>query len=181
MPVTHHFVFTGRMPFLPPNQQRQSTEGNINSGRCVLKCNASHIDLWTLIVCDAWSMWLHLIVFIYVEFYFSYRIFCVYCQQVAILGGCAENIVEIAFEFGRNIGIAFQVSCGVLVWKLSNNENKFKLYVCIYVSFGQGFSLLWTHTLRLLYSRPIVLTQKGRSQVDDVCECVCGWRVRRGE
>ena len=26
-PVPHHSVFTGRMPFLPPNQQRQSTEG----------------------------------------------------------------------------------------------------------------------------------------------------------
>jgi len=24
---THHSVFTGRMPFLPPNQQHQSTEG----------------------------------------------------------------------------------------------------------------------------------------------------------
>jgi len=24
---THHSVFTGRMPFLPPNQWRQSTEG----------------------------------------------------------------------------------------------------------------------------------------------------------
>jgi len=24
---THHLVFTGRMLFLPPNQQRQSTEG----------------------------------------------------------------------------------------------------------------------------------------------------------
>jgi len=31
---------------------------------------------------------------------------------------------------------------------------------------------LWTHTLRPLYSRPIALTQEGRSQVDDVCECV---------
>jgi len=28
MPAPHHSVFTGRMPFLPPNQQRQSTEGN---------------------------------------------------------------------------------------------------------------------------------------------------------
>ena len=28
MPALHHSVFTGRMPFLPPNQQRQSTEGN---------------------------------------------------------------------------------------------------------------------------------------------------------
>jgi len=26
-PVPHHSVFTGRMPFLAPNQQRQSTEG----------------------------------------------------------------------------------------------------------------------------------------------------------
>jgi len=25
-PAPHHFVFTGRMPFLPPNQQCQSTE-----------------------------------------------------------------------------------------------------------------------------------------------------------
>jgi len=42
----------------------------------------------------------------------------------------------------------------------------------LYVSFGQGSSLLWTHTLRPLYSRPIVLTQEGRSLVNDVCECV---------
>jgi len=27
MPAPHHSVFTDRMPFLPPNQQRQSTEG----------------------------------------------------------------------------------------------------------------------------------------------------------
>ena len=27
-PALHRSVFTGRMPFLPPNQQRQSTEGN---------------------------------------------------------------------------------------------------------------------------------------------------------
>jgi len=27
MPVSHHSVFTSRMPFLPPNQQCQSTEG----------------------------------------------------------------------------------------------------------------------------------------------------------
>jgi len=26
----HHSVFTGRMPFLPPNKQRQSTEGKIH-------------------------------------------------------------------------------------------------------------------------------------------------------
>ena len=28
MPAPHRSVFTGRMPFLPPNQQRQSTEGH---------------------------------------------------------------------------------------------------------------------------------------------------------
>ena len=30
-PAPHHSVFTGRMPFLPPNQQRQSTEGVSNA------------------------------------------------------------------------------------------------------------------------------------------------------
>jgi len=28
MPAPHHSFFTGGMPFLPPNQQHQSTEGN---------------------------------------------------------------------------------------------------------------------------------------------------------
>jgi len=45
------------------------------------------------------------------------------------------------------------------------------VYVCMYVSFGQGSSLHWTHTLRPFYSRPIALTQEG-SLVNDVCECV---------
>jgi len=30
-PVPHHSVFTGQMLSLPPNQQRQSTEGNIET------------------------------------------------------------------------------------------------------------------------------------------------------
>jgi len=30
-PAPHHSVFTGRMPFLPPNQQRQSTEGSLKA------------------------------------------------------------------------------------------------------------------------------------------------------
>jgi len=29
----HHSIFTGRMPFLPPNQQRQSTEGLLTKNR----------------------------------------------------------------------------------------------------------------------------------------------------
>jgi len=35
MPAPHHSVFTGRMPFLPPNQQRQSTEGK----KALYKCD----------------------------------------------------------------------------------------------------------------------------------------------
>jgi len=45
---------------------------------------------------------------------------------------------------------------------------EFQPYLCWYVSFGQGSSLLWTHTLRPFYSRPIALTQEGRSLVNDV-------------
>ena len=33
MPAPHCSVFTGRMPFLPPNQQRQSTEGKASACR----------------------------------------------------------------------------------------------------------------------------------------------------
>jgi len=31
MPAPHHSVFTGRMPFLPPNQQRQSAHTNTHT------------------------------------------------------------------------------------------------------------------------------------------------------
>jgi len=31
-PVSHHSVFTGRMPFLSPNQQHQSTKGTHAEG-----------------------------------------------------------------------------------------------------------------------------------------------------
>ena len=33
-PAPHHSVFTGRMPFLPPNQQCQSTEGQNTAINC---------------------------------------------------------------------------------------------------------------------------------------------------
>ena len=39
-PVPHHSVFTGRIPFLPPNQQRQSTEG-------IMYCIQRTRKLWT--------------------------------------------------------------------------------------------------------------------------------------
>jgi len=37
MPASHHSVFTGWMPFLPPNQQHQSTERKLYNG---------HVTLW---------------------------------------------------------------------------------------------------------------------------------------
>jgi len=36
MPTSHHSVFTGRMPFLPPNQQCRSTEGRQYSTQPVI-------------------------------------------------------------------------------------------------------------------------------------------------
>ena len=44
-PAPHHSFFTGRMPFLPPNQQRQSTEGNyIYSTLRAEMCNSFATD-----------------------------------------------------------------------------------------------------------------------------------------
>jgi len=40
MPTSHHSVFTGWMPFLLPNQQHQSIEGNHNK---ITRCNAAKI------------------------------------------------------------------------------------------------------------------------------------------
>jgi len=46
-PAPHYSVFTGRMPFLPPNQQCQSTEGNTdcnNERQSSTKLSYSAID-----------------------------------------------------------------------------------------------------------------------------------------
>jgi len=44
---------------------------------------------------------------------------------------------------------------------------------CMYVVVvPSGRGPAWTHTLRPFYNRPTALTQEGRSEVDDVCECV---------
>ena len=42
MPAPHCSVFTGRMPFLPPNQQRQSTEGNYLRHQYIVFLNLKH-------------------------------------------------------------------------------------------------------------------------------------------
>jgi len=54
------------------------------------------------------------------------------------------------------------------------------LQKCSYRILPAGVQPVLTHTLRPFYSRPIVLTQEGRSLVNDVCECVSDWRVRQG-
>jgi len=47
MPTSHHSgFFTGQMPFLPPNQQHQSTEG-INNEGTDSTINSKHIDTQT--------------------------------------------------------------------------------------------------------------------------------------
>jgi len=44
MPAAHRSVFTGRMPFLPPNQQRHSTEGGSSVNTLII--NQSLMDLF---------------------------------------------------------------------------------------------------------------------------------------
>jgi len=51
-PAPNHSVFTGRMPFLPPNEQRQSTEGKFNIIR-MLVLNA---------IAKNWRVWLYIVV-----------------------------------------------------------------------------------------------------------------------
>ena len=44
MPVPHHSFFTGWMPFLPPHQQRQSTEGILHRQQCPLHKGSSPLQ-----------------------------------------------------------------------------------------------------------------------------------------
>ena len=75
-PTPHHPIFTGQMPFLPPNQQRQSTEGTkplftTNRqlfiehiiGHCVschTKCSVHIISSCTQTQLEGGLQWLHL-------------------------------------------------------------------------------------------------------------------------
>jgi len=47
IPVPHNSFFTGRMPFLPPNEQRQSTEGKLGrlQNECIKSSEKSGTDL----------------------------------------------------------------------------------------------------------------------------------------
>jgi len=76
------------------------------------------------------------------------------------------------------------VPCGRLSWLFVSFLAHINIVYCIIsyrtCSFGQGSSLLWTHVLRPFYDRPIALTQDRKNLVDDVCECVHDWSVRKG-
>ena len=50
-PAPHHSVFTGQMPFLPPNQQRKNTEGITEKNSIVFSQNvlvAVSKDMWAV-------------------------------------------------------------------------------------------------------------------------------------
>jgi len=47
MPVPHHSVFAGRMPFLPANQQRQSTEGRRQSTESTTRQHSKFSSEWS--------------------------------------------------------------------------------------------------------------------------------------
>jgi len=77
------------------------------------------------------------------------------------------------YEFSATSGEELSFPAGAVIKVDAVNSSCFCiLCFSLYVSFGQGSILLWTHMLRPFYSRPIALTQEMRSQVDDVCECV---------
>ena len=52
MPVPYHSSLTDRMPFLPPNQQRQSTEGKIHIVHIVVYILMFHHNHKTTSVCS---------------------------------------------------------------------------------------------------------------------------------
>ena len=61
-PAPHHSVFTGRMPFLLPNQQRQSTEWNGNkmfNNHILTRTMRAVVTGWELFIIDR-SGWCHL-------------------------------------------------------------------------------------------------------------------------
>ena len=73
--------------------------------------------------------------------------------------------VTITFGIGPHSSLCLFLCCSIFVFRM-NVSSCHRI-----VSFGQGSSLLWTQTLRPFYSRPIALTEEGRSLVNDVCEC----------
>ena len=57
MPTPHHSVFTGHMPFLPPNQQRQSTAGLYTTYiRTKINVSLQNMEIWVIFIL-AW-VWL---------------------------------------------------------------------------------------------------------------------------
>ncbi len=40
------------------------------------------------------------------------------CEASAVLGGCDSKIVEAAYLYGKNLGLAFQVLLHIFIWKV---------------------------------------------------------------
>ena len=55
-PAPHYLVFTGRMPFLPPNQQCQSTEGTNNSVMYFRNLYFVALNWWNMTQSGAWHV-----------------------------------------------------------------------------------------------------------------------------
>ena len=54
MPAPHHSVFTGRMPFLPPNQQRQSTEGITKHTKAISRYQTCQSSTHNMVMKTSW-------------------------------------------------------------------------------------------------------------------------------
>jgi len=77
-PAPHHSLFTGRMPFLPPNQQCQSTEGllsNLSNGWYFLPDIWKSLHVWICLLqpsaCAQVTFWFPLILSMYTRILFS--------------------------------------------------------------------------------------------------------------
>jgi len=120
--------------------------------------------------------------------YISSRVWTWSCLRVATSGVASEQVSRGYTGIGWvPVELSSLDSCNVLlaglpcatIEPLQQVQNATAETSCAvtHVLFRQGSSLLWTHMLRPFYSRPIALIQEGRSLVNDVCECVCDWRV----
>jgi len=83
-PVPHHSVFTGRMPFLPPIQQRESTEGMFGCHCYWFWIWLVYLNLWVKVV----QMWpgLHIMLTFMEDKLWSVSVVCSVCEPVGSEG-----------------------------------------------------------------------------------------------
>jgi len=142
-PVPHHSVFTGRMPFLPPNQQRQSTEGTkvLEKGPlnvvCVCVCVCLHplnkSRLWLLMICFK-NCSMHRRCFL-----------CKVAKQYAVWRFCLSVVVH-RMQFSYTYRHSIILVCVLTLLYLVDLENRlipwrWKNMHCFHVSTDFGFIL----------------------------------------